>query len=465
MTTGKSFLEGENDPSLTSLSTRAARNLATTTKSVPQMQGITPRWLLKVMPWEKVSGGVYRLNRRLTYPLADGILSFTEVGASARVIPEALRGLPLLAGFDDDEVLEALADRFVQREHAPGDVIAEAGKPAEALFLLVHGKALKREEGRFGGTVELGVLGDGDHFGDAMVADPQRTWEFTVQAVTSCTVLSLSRQSFSVLLEDSAALRTQLEVFKARLNKPQDRYGQVEIAMAAGHRGEPRLPTTFVDYEKQPREYEISVAQTILNVHTRVADLYNGPMDQVKEQLRLTIESLRERQESELINNPEFGLLHNVEGKHRLQTRRGPLTPDDMDNLLSRRRKTRLFLAHPLTIAAFGHECNRRGLYPETTLVDGKPARAWRGVPILSCDKIPITESRTSSMLALRLGEEHQGVFGLVPTDLPDQVEPGVSVRFMGINEKAIISYLVSAYHSVVVPIPDALGVMDNVVL
>ncbi|KJS50954.1 hypothetical protein VM98_39835, partial [Streptomyces rubellomurinus subsp. indigoferus] len=67
------------------------------------------------------------------------------------------------------------------------------------------------------------------------------------------------------------------------------------------------LPGAFVDYELKPREYELSVAQTILKVHTRVADLYNQPMNQTEHQLRLTIEALRERQEHELINNPEFG--------------------------------------------------------------------------------------------------------------------------------------------------------------
>ena len=48
-----------------SLSTAAARNLATTTKTVPQMQGISSRWLLRVLPWVQVSGGTYRVNRRL----------------------------------------------------------------------------------------------------------------------------------------------------------------------------------------------------------------------------------------------------------------------------------------------------------------------------------------------------------------------------------------------------------------
>jgi hypothetical protein len=33
-----------------SLATAAARNLSTTTKTAPQMQGITSRWLLRVLP-------------------------------------------------------------------------------------------------------------------------------------------------------------------------------------------------------------------------------------------------------------------------------------------------------------------------------------------------------------------------------------------------------------------------------
>ena len=64
-----------------SLGTAAARNLATTTKSVPQAQDITPRWLLRMLPWVEVSGGTYTVNRRLTYTVGDGIIEFTNVGA------------------------------------------------------------------------------------------------------------------------------------------------------------------------------------------------------------------------------------------------------------------------------------------------------------------------------------------------------------------------------------------------
>lgn len=67
-------------------------------------------------------------------------------------------------------------------------------------------------------------------------------------------------------------------------------HGEATIELASGHAGEPQLPATFVDYEIAPREHELHVAQTALRVHTRVADLYNQPMNQVEQQLRLTIE-------------------------------------------------------------------------------------------------------------------------------------------------------------------------------
>lgn len=88
---------------------------------------------------------------------------------------------------------------------------------------------------------------------------------------------------------------------------------------------------------------------------------------------------------------------------------------------------------------------------------------SWRGVPILSCNKIPIVDGHTSSILAMRVGADNQGVVGLHQTGIPDEYQPSLSVRFMGINEKAIISYLVSAYYSAAILVPDAIGVLENV--
>mgnify|MGYP003576822225 CR=1 FL=1 len=140
-------------------------------------------------------------------------------------------------------------------------------------------------------------------------------------------------------------------------------------------------------------------------------------------------------------------------------------TPDDLDELLSRRRKSRFFLAHPRTIAAFGQECTRRGLYPSIVGVQGSRFMGWRGVPLLPCDKIPITAERTSSILVLRTGAEDQGVVGLHNVGIPDEVEPSLSVRRMEVNDKAISSYLVSVYFSAALLVPDALGVLENIEL
>ena len=52
---------------------------------------------------------------------------------------------------------------------------------------------------------------------------------------------------------------------------------------------------------------------------------------------------------------------------------------------------------------------------------------------------------------------------GLHQTGIPDEYEPGLNVRFMGIDEKAVISYLVSTYFSAAVLVPDAIGMLENV--
>jgi hypothetical protein len=429
------------------------------------MQEISSRWLLRMLPWVNVSGGTYRVNRRLTYLVGDGRVTFTTDGGEIRVVPGELGELGLLRGYDDQEVLSGLAGRFAQQEFAAGQTIAEFGSPADQMYLVAHGKVSKDGTGPYGNPVQLDVLADGEFFGEEALLDEEGIWEYTTRAMTDVTVLVLPRQAFNELLERSATLQTHVEEYRDAAGKPQNKHGESEIALSAGHEGEALLPGTFVDYELAPREYQLSVAQTVLRVHTRVADLYNDPMNQLEQQLRLTIEALRERQEFELVNNRGFGLLHNADLRQRIHTRTGPPTPDDLDELLSKRRRTRFLLAHPRAIAAFGRECTRRGIYPTPVDVDGHQIPAWRGVPIFPCGKIPISRGESTHILAMRTGEEDQGVIGLNQVGIPDEYEPSLSVRFMGISEQAIMSYLISTYYSLAVLVPDALGVLDNVEL
>lgn len=453
---------GEENPM--SLSREAARNLTTTRKTVPQMQNITSRWLLKLLPWVQASGGTYRVNRRLTYSVGEGQVGFTNVGDEVQVIPPTLAELPLLRGFEDPAVLAELASGTVQQQFEAGDTIVRAGQAADRVFLIAHGKVDQVGPGKYGTQTVLAALRGGHHFGAHVLTEPEATWEHTLKAATAATVLTLPRQVFQQLLGRSEALRAHVEAYQAIPEQSQNRHGEADIELTSGHYGEPELSGTFADYELKPREYDLSVAQTILQVHTRVADLYNDPMNQTQQQLRLTIEALRERQEHEMVNNHDFGLLHNADLSQRIHTRSGPPSPDDMDELLSMRRKTQYFFAHPRAIAAFGRECNRRGLYPTSVDLGGHMVPAWRGVPILPCNKIPVERPHlSSSIIAMRTGEDEQGVVGLHQAGIPDEVEPSLSVRFMGINEKAIISYLVSAYYSAAILVPDACGILEEV--
>jgi hypothetical protein len=86
----------------------------------------------------------------------------------------------------------------------------------------------------------------------------------------------------------------------------------------------------------------------------------------------------------------------------------------------------------------------------------------WRGLPLIPCDKLAIKNEKTNILL-LRTGEKKQGVIGLFQPGLPGEVTPSLSVRFMGINHKAIASYLISLYCSIAVLTEDAIGVLENV--
>ena len=253
-----------------------------------------------------------------------------------------------------------------------------------------------------------------------------------------------------------------LEAGTLRLNKVDE---SKAIESTCDHSDESTLATTFVEYQETPREYRLSSINAILNVHTRVSDILSNPYDQVREQLRLLIESVKEKQEGELINNADYGLLNNVPDEQKIKTRKGAPTPDDLDELLTKVwKEPSLFLAHPRAIAAFGRECTRRGVPPPTVTLFGTPFLTWRGVPLIPSNKIAIkSKDDTSKILLLRVGEKKQGVVGLFQPGLPGEQSPGLSVRFMGIDQRSLASYLVSLYCSAAVLTDDAIALLEDV--
>jgi Phage capsid-like protein len=238
---------------------------------------------------------------------------------------------------------------------------------------------------------------------------------------------------------------------------------QVAVTAQEGAALDTPLSETFVDYETSPREYTLRNISTLLDVSTRVSDLYSSPHDQVTQQLRLTIETIKERQEFELVNSPEYGLLAQVTPEQTIDNAGGAPTPDDLDALITRVWKTpSFFLTHPQGIAAFGREATYRGVPPVVVSLFGAQFITWRGIPLIPSDKVPLEDGKTKIIL-VRTGEERQGVVGLFQPGLVGEQAPGLSVRFTGINQSAIARYLVTLYTSLAVLTDDALAVLEDV--
>lgn len=231
------------------------------------------------------------------------------------------------------------------------------------------------------------------------------------------------------------------------------------------------IPEGYIEYEKKPREYRLNSISTIINVNTSIEDVYSSPYDQVKEQLGLAVESLRERQESQLINNDDYGLLKNVADSQRIQTRNGAPTPDDIDELITKVwKEPSFFLAHPRAIAAFERECTKRGVPPVAVNLLGGTFITWRGIPLIPTNKLfvdglkePKSQSGKTNILLVRTGEQKRGVIGLYQAGMKNEQSRGLSVRFRGIDNKGVASYLLSLYCSAAILADDAIAVLEDV--
>ena len=231
------------------------------------------------------------------------------------------------------------------------------------------------------------------------------------------------------------------------------------------------IPAGFVNYETSPREYILNSISTIINVNTQISDVFSSPFDQTKEQLQLAIESLRERQESQIINNDDYGLLKNIADSQKVAPRKGAPTPDDLDELITKVwKEPSFFLAHPRAIAAFERECTRRGVPPVTTSLAGGNFITWRGIPLIPSDKLfvdglknPKSKSGKTNILLIRTGEAKRGVIGLYQAGLPNEQSRGLSVKYMGIDNKGVASYLLSLYCSAAILADDAIAVLEDV--
>ncbi len=455
-----------------SVTTAVARNLTTTTKTNPKMMSITPRWLLSQLPWVQVTGGTYRVNRTKRELSKAERIEIDVTGAGSTFQPESLRSVPLFSQLPDS-LLTRMTARFKSEEVSLGNKLVVEGEERNKFFIIAQGQVEVLSKGAHGSDLRIALLTEGEYFGETeLVTD--RSSEVTVRTITPCVFLSLSRKDLDSILSELPSLNDE---FKRAVDEHLEllstvnRYGERNIDLVSGFAENIEIPETFVDYSATPREYSLSSIQTVVRVHTRVSDLYNNPHDQLAEQMRLTIEGIKERQEWELINSRKFGLLHSADPSMRISTRYGTPTPDDLDELLALVwKKPAFFLAHPKAITAFGRECTWRGVPPQTINLFGTQVITWRGVPLIPTDKLEI-KSRfssnqwlgTTSIILVRVGEADQGVVGLHQVGIPGEILPSLSARLMKTDNLGVASYLLSLYFSLAVLTDDALAVLENV--
>lgn len=455
-----------------SVTTATARRLATTTKTAPQMGSITPRLLLKLLPWVQVSGGTFRVNRtkvelrkseRLPIQYLNGVPSFSA---------KSLKAIPLFSEFED-EIVNRLARSFETKELEIGQLFVEEGKDKQKFFIVANGQAEVISKGPHGEELRIALLGDGEYFGEADLLDDAES-TVSVRAVTPTVFLGLKLKELEKFIKEVPDFRETFNKAvdkQLRLKATVNDHGEKHIDLVSGHEEDNIIPETYIDYEEQPTEYSLNTLQTVVRVHTRVSDLYNNPYNQLEEQLRLSIESIKERQEWELINNKNFGLLAAVNPAYRITTRYGSPTPDDLDELLSLVwKEPAFFIAHPRAIAAFERECTWRGVPPVTTDLFGTKVILWRGVPIIPSDKVEVEGQYltgrgvgTTKIILVRVGEKSQGVIGLHQSGIPGEIAPSLSARLMGLDKFGVASYLLTKYFSLASLTDDAIAVLENV--
>lgn len=455
-----------------SITTATARQLATTTKTAPQMGSITPRLLLKLLPWTQVDSGTYRVNRtkvelkraeRIEVEFFDGVPAFQV---------ESFRRIPLFSHIDED-IVNRLAKKFQVEQVELGGSLIKEGKDRQKFFIVAKGQVEILSKGTHGENLRIALLSEGEYFGEADIISDKPS-SVTVRTITSGVFFTLNSAELESIIKEVPNFREQFQ--KAvdehlRLKATVNTHGEKHIDLVSGHEEDNLIPETYIDYEETLREYSLNTLQTVVRVHTRVSDLYNNPFNQLEQQMRLSIESIKERQEWELINNKHFGLLSSVEPGYRISTRYGAPTPDDLDELLSLVWKSpSFFLAHPRAIAAFERECTWRGVPPVTTNVFGVPVITWRGVPIIPSDKLEIQGQYLTnrgvgitSFILVRTGESEQGVVGLHQTGIPGEIAPSLSARLMGLDKFGVASYLLTKYFSLASLTDDAIAVLENV--
>lgn len=448
-----------------SISIDSAEQLSITTNTIPLIPSLSPRWLLRFLEWVDVETGIYRIN---TISYVSDILKL-EFSKNKEVGLEVLKSINLFKNLPDILLMEVI-EQMEWKETVPKEIIIKEGDVGDGLYIILHGEFIVSVLGNQNQSVQVKTLTTGDFFGEISLLEniPRQA---TITSKTQGDLIFLNKEVFKKIVHNPKSYEELKHTVFERKKELFliNQYGEVQAPLIAGQTGEPLLPRGFANLSEKPREIHLSSIQTIIGLHERIHDVYNVPYSQLAQQLRITIENMLEKEEWEIINNEDFGLLHNVDPFMQTSTREGPPTPDDLDALISLVwKQPTFFLAHPRVISAFSKECTRRRIPPRTRTYFGSTFLTWRGIPFIPTDKLAIdysTGKPLSEILLMRVGQKNQGVIGLHKAKLKSNNISSLSVKLMNLDKHSIANYLLTKYVSASVQVPDALGLLKNVIV
>ena len=144
-------------------------------------------------------------------------MSSSNVGLSLVV----LRNVPLFSGLDETE-LERLSRVATRRRARRGDQVVRAGESADALLILLTGRAKVTNFDEEGREIILAWLGPGEFFGEMGLIDGSPR-SASVVAVENCELLSIGKNEFQRCMQDNFQVVLKLMQILVRRLREADR--------------------------------------------------------------------------------------------------------------------------------------------------------------------------------------------------------------------------------------------------
>ena len=144
-------------------------------------------------------------------------MSTSNVGLSLLV----LRNVPLFSGLEEEE-LERLSRVAVRRRAGRGDQVVRSGESADALLVLLTGRAKVTNFDEEGREIILAWLGPGEFFGEMGLIDGSAR-SASVVAVENCELLAIGKQEFQRCMQENFQVAQKLMQILVRRLREADR--------------------------------------------------------------------------------------------------------------------------------------------------------------------------------------------------------------------------------------------------